>query len=66
MQNLYDELPQLIVTVLLIVMITVLLVLHIIPIDSLLALIPTASIVPYWFLSGAYKWQGPQPPAPKQ
>ena len=65
MQNFLDELPSLIVSVLLIIMLTVLLILRVLPAsDPLVATVSTA-LIAFWLLNGAFKWQGPQPPAQK-
>lgn len=66
MQNFLDELASLIVSGLLIIMLTVLLIFKILPVsDPMVSTISTA-LVAFWFLRSAFKWQGPQPPTPKQ
>lgn len=56
MQKLLDELPQLLVTVVLLILVTILLVFGIIPRDdSLVSTVFTAALS-YWLLNGAFKF----------
>lgn len=67
MQNVLNELPQLIVTLALLVMVTVLLIFGIIPKDDVLVGTVFTGVLSYWFLNGAFKFNpnlGGSVPAP--
>lgn len=55
----FSELSLLIVTVAILAMITLLLILHIVPANDALIVSTVGMIGNYWFLSHAFKWQGP-------
>lgn len=57
MAKLLDELPNLIVTISVLIMVTVLLVLKIIPTNDTIITATVPIIVSYWFLQGAFKYQ---------
>lgn len=56
MQSVLNELPQLIVTLALLVMVTVLLIFGIIPKDDVLVGTVFTGVLSYWFLNGAFKF----------
>ncbi len=65
MERFFEELPALIVTVLLLALVGLLLLTGTVPVSNPLIDIITAIVIPFWFLNSAFKWQ-PKAPAQPQ